>query len=139
MIKTYDLYKTAKKTAKINNLAINENTLFDFSFLDSLKEIPAAAINAIMLDAMKTVKAYNKEQIYIDMPDQFTCFKAIVKYNVHRVFNKTGKRLYNILEAAAIDFTYAERKSIYDFQYDENTINIKGNSGNFEPITDYEI
>lgn len=136
--KEYKYFKTAKKTAKENNLAIADTkTLFDFSFMDNILVLKEWEKEVIKNDAMKNVKPYNKESLYIAMYDNFTACDGIARYNVHNVYDTHGKKLYTILELAEIEHYHKECKSIYDKYYNVNKV-ICHRIYN-QPMTDIEI
>ena len=138
--KTYKLSKTAKKTAKENNLVKPEslsNTvqLFDFSLLDKMA-ISEAEKETLMNDAMKHVTGAFPDCFYGKEIDNFTTFSGIASFYVHHVYSKDGKHLYNILELAAVDHCHKTRNSIYD---DYSAEEIKAHTEYGQPLTDYEI
>lgn len=140
--KEYNLFKTAKKTAKENNLIIAENniattkTLFDFSELDNV-DIQEWEKEVIKENALKNVCTFNKESFYGAEYDIFTSCIGMALYIPYKVFEKeSGKHLYNIMQFAKINHTHSERKSLYDSW--ENT-NIEYKTLYTEPMGDIEI
>lgn len=138
--KTYKLSKTAKKTAKENNLVKSEslsNTvqLFDFSLLDAM-EVSETEKETLMNDAMKHVSSVFPDCFYSKEIDNFTTFSGMALFYIHRVYRKDGKHLYNIMELAAVDHCHKTRNSIYD---DYSVEEIKAHTEYGQPLTDYEI
>jgi len=139
--KEYNLFKSAQKTAKENNLTItkdwnNSNILFDFTLLNDMK-ITDFEKNCIINDALKHVCASNKEQFYIHEIDNFTVCEGIAYYTCHKVYNVSGKHLYNIMQLNNIKHKHGERKTVYE-QYYNVTETVK-NNGYYVPSYDYEI
>lgn len=133
MVKDYKYYKTAKKTARENNLVIadglcgnTEKRIFDFSLLDSV-DISEQEKKTIMSDAVQTVAAWQKTSLYGKIFDKFTACDGEANYYTTRVYNKTGrKRLYCIYTLVGLKHYHKERKSVYENNYDvtETTENI---------------
>lgn len=140
-VKQYDLFKTAKKTAKENNLVIAENnlatttTLFDFSELDNV-DLQDWEKEVIKADALKNVCSYNKESFYGAEYDNFMSCIGRAVYTPHKVYSKEGKHLYNIMQFIGVVHTHSERKSIYD---ERENAQIKYKSSYTMPLDDIEI
>lgn len=142
-IKQYNLFKTASKTAKANNLVIAEKKtskdtyrLFDFSELDTLYGVSNEEKEIIKKSALDHVCGAFKEGYYGKEIDNFTNCDGISKFYCHRVYSESGKLLYRIFQLVALNHSHMERKSIYDdFQCTEYEMTC----GWAEPIADYEI
>lgn len=139
--KKYKLFKTAKKTAKENNLILskdffNNNVLFDFSLLDTCYNIPDNDKKAIINSALKNVYASNKIDYYGNELDNFYNYDGMSLYNAHRVYNTHGQRLYVIMELKNLRHRMNERKSIYE---NYRCTMIEASSGTCEPLNDYEL
>lgn len=143
-IKEYKLYKTAKKTAKENNLEYvnsietgKRNILFDFSLLDNADELTDDEKQYIRDHALRYVYASNCEQFYGKEFDDFTVCDGRALYYPHKVYDEHGcERRYVIMQLAKIVHTRGTRNSVYD---DYETTEIKLDSGYTEPVSDYEV
>lgn len=143
-IKEYKLYKTAKKTAKENNLEYvdsfetgNRNILFDFSLLDSTDELMDYEKRYIKNHALRHIDAVWNEQFYGKEYDNFTYCDGRALYYPHKVYDEHGcERRYVIMQLAKIIHTRRTRNSVYD-EYDSTEIKI--DSGYTEPVSDYEV
>lgn len=143
-IKEYKLYKTAKKTAKENDLEYvdsietgKRNILFDFSLLDNTDELTDDEKQCIRDHALRYVYASNCEQFYGKEVDDFTYCDGRALYYPHKVYDEHGcERRYVIMQLAKIVYTRGTRKSVYD---DYRTTEIKLDSGYAEPVSDYEV
>lgn len=144
--KEYKLFSSVQKTAKENNLLyVNGNRmtdiklLFDFSLLETL-DISKDEIEAIKADATENCSAANRTAFVFYNADNWTVCEAIVDFNAHKIYSKkSGKLLYVIMEVKHIKYTHAERKSIYDKYYQENTKRLEEDSRTDSSIVDYEI
>ena len=122
-IKEYKLYKTAKKTAKENNLehidsfeAGKRNILFDFSLLDSTDELTDDEKQYIRDHALRYVYASNYEQFYGKEFDDFTVCDGRALYYPHKVYDEHGcERRYVIMQLAKIIHTTDIKVSRSDF------------------------
>ena len=145
-IKEYNLQKTAKKTATVNNLLFvdgngltNHKLLFDFSFLDTL-EISENEKDAIKEEAVKHCSVANRTAFIFYNADKWTVCDAIAGFNYHRVYNSnTWKLAYVILELKHVKYYHAERCSVYDKFYTENIKEFEADSKMQQPIMDLEI
>lgn len=145
-IKEYALRKTAKETAKKNNLVYvngnrmsDEKLLFDFSFLETL-DIPENEMETIKAESRCNCSATNRTAFVLYDVDNWTLCNAIVDFNVHKVYSeKSGKLLYRIMEVKHVRYTHAERKSIYDVYYTENIREFEEDSKTYSPMNDYEV
>lgn len=140
--KQYKLFKTAKKTAKENNLAIAENnlstttTLFDFSELDNIN-LQDWERELIKADALKSVCSFSKESFYSGKYNEFESCIGWAVYVTHKVFVKeSGKRLYNIMQLVKVFHTHSERNSVYEEWKNAQT---EHKSNYAEPLDDLEI
>ena len=145
-IKQYELRKTAKKTAEVNELLLVEGNamsdkkmLFDFSFLDTL-DILEDEKEAIKKEAIKNCCSVNRIAFVFYNADKWTMFHAVVDFNCHRVYNsKTWNLSYVILEVKHVISTHAERKSAYDKYYTENIKELDEDSRTEAPVNDLEV
>lgn len=142
-IKQYDLFKTASKTAKANNLVIAEKKtakdtyrLFDFSELDTLYGVSNEEKEIIKKSALDHVCSAFKEDYYGKEIDNFTYCDGISKFYCHRIYSESGKLLYRIFQLVALNHSHMERKSVYD---DFQCTKYEMTCGWAEPIADYEI
>lgn len=143
-IKEYKLYKTAKKTAKENDLEYVDsietgkgNILFDFSLLDNADELTDDEKQYIRDHALRHVCASNCEQFYGKEFDNFTVCDGKALYYPYKVYDENGcKRRYVIMQLAKITHTRGIRKNIYD---NYETTEIELDSGYTEPASDYEV
>lgn len=123
----YQLWKTAKKTATVNNLVLSDNNgiskykiLFDFSLLDSL-DIPNEENTAIKNRSVRYCSVANRTEFIIFNLDNFSLCDATVDFAAYKVYDSlTGQLLYVIMELVHIRYCHAERNSIYDDYYREN-------------------
>lgn len=141
-IKQYNLFKTAKKTARENDLTIAENniatatTLFDFSELDNM-DLPEWEKEVIKTDALKTVCAFNRESFYGAEYNDFISCSGIATFIPHKVYDRaSGRHLYNIMQLVSVYNNHTERKSIYD-DWKTTKTEYRGLYG--EPLDDLEI
>lgn len=140
-IKEYKLYKSAKKTARENNLIESESlsntkTLIDFSELENIDELTEEEKEFIKQDTIKNICAYNRELFYGKEFDVFTRCNGIAGYYIHKVYRKDGKHLYNIMQLGKIVHTHTERKSIYDSW---ESVRYEWKSKYSQPSNDYEL
>ena len=142
VVKYYELFNSAQKTATKNNLVIAENNLssgkvlFDFSALDSMI-ISDDEKEVIKEDALKNVCAFSKESFYGAEFDNFTSCIGHALYYKHAVYSeKSGKRLYVIMQLGKAKHTHSERKSVYD---EWNNVTTSYIDGYCEPMYDAEI
>ena len=140
----YSLYKTAKKTAKENNLipAVSKyyggNDLFyDFSILDNagLKEEEKAAIIAETMQH-HAVSWYDQPLPLILKVDNFTYYCGQIKTAPHRVFKADGRRLMVIIEITAAQIEKQTRHDIWSELKTVETFTAK-TAGHIDE--DYEI
>lgn len=140
-IKEYKTSKTAKKTASENNLILADaitgkiKRLFDFSLLNDII-ISDIEKEVIKEDAIKNITASNKVSFYGKLLDNFTACDGKANYYLHRVYNKDGKRLYDIYQLAKIEHCSKERKSVYD-RYNITTYEVT--DGYIMPVNDIEL
>lgn len=125
-MKEYKLFKTAKKTAKENDLVFADNQrIFDFSALDIL-DVHEEEKQVMKDVALKSVTAGSKTAYAIKKFDNFHFIDGYVDYSVYKVFADNGcKRIYCIFEAANIHHTSGKRKCVWD-EYDYKMVNNKG-------------
>ena len=125
-MKEYKLFKTAKKTARVNNLAFADNQrIFDFSALDGMG-IPEEEKSAMKDSALKMVTAGSRTAYTIKRFDNFHFIDGYVDYTINKVFTDNGyKRIYCIFEVSNVHFTSGTRKCVWD-EYDYKTIDSKG-------------
>jgi hypothetical protein len=143
-IKEYKLYKTAKKTAKENNLEYvdsietgKRNILFDFSLLNNADELTDDEKQYIRNHALRYVHVSSCEQFYGKEFDNFTTCIGRALYYPHKVYDEHGcERRYVIMQLVKIIHTRGTRNSVYD-EYDSTEIKI--DSGYTEPVSDYEV
>ena len=142
-IKEYNLHKTTKKTAIENNLVLADalpnnkiKRLFDFSLLDDITTYDWIKEN-IKDDAINNISPANKTSFVGTQYNQFSAYDGIIEYYVHRVYDKTGKRLYDIFQLAKVNIHEYERKSVYDVLRINGTI--EAGCGYNAPIDDIEI
>ena len=96
-IKEYKLYKTAKKTAKENNLEYvdsfetgKRNILFDFSLLDNTDKLTDEEKQYIREHALRNLHASDCEQFYGKEFDDFTVCNGRALYYPHKVYDEHG-------------------------------------------------
>lgn len=122
----YTFYKTAKKTAKENNLVLcdgifnNSKRLFDFSLLEKI-EISEREKEVIKNFAMKTVSTSSKESFYGLKFDNFSACDGIARYYIQRVW--TSKLVYIICTLSDLVHYSKTRVHSYD-NYNIETIKI---------------
>ena len=143
VVKKYEIYKTAKKTATENGLFLVDGIiytkvkrLFDFSLLDG-SAINENEIRVLKDNALKYVSASNKSAYYGSELDAFTACDGIADFYMHRIYSKDGKHLYDIFQLAKVNHRSMERKSIYDKFYNVKKLEIS--DGYRQPMFDYEI
>ena len=142
-VKQYSLYKTAKKTAKENNLVIAENSvgqnkkrLFDFSDIDNNHALRPEEKDCIKRSAMEHISPWEKTDFYGMQIDNFSYFNGVTTFIMHRVYKKDGTHLYNIFQAVANNHHRYERKCTWD-EYRHSGAEMM--TGWNAPIYDYEI
>lgn len=116
-IKEYKLYKTAKKTAKENNLEYvdsfetgKRNILFDFSLLDNTDKLTNEEKQYIREHALRNLHASDCEQFYGKEFDNFTVCNGRALYYPHKVYDEHGcERRYVIMQLAKIIHAKAAR------------------------------
>lgn len=130
MANTY--YKTAKKTAKENNWTMADGyagsrtkRIFDFSLLDTM-DVPAEDKECIIQNALRNVYAANRLSLY-SCPNTFDSCSGSAAYANQAVYDRTGKRLYNVLHLIGVTHTHGTRKTVYE-EYDCVTTETKDNS-----------
>lgn len=118
MASTY--HKTASNTAKANGWTLVDGyagsklkRIFDFSLLDAL-DVPEEDKEAVRRDALKNVYPGCRESFYMEQHDNFTACMGFGNYIPQAVYNKAGKRLYDILHLVSIKHVAQTRKSVYD-------------------------
>lgn len=148
----YNLFKTAKKTAKENNLQFvdgnrmtDQKLLFDFSNLDGL-DIPDYEKEVIKEECMQHCACGTSTAFVMYNKDNFETLHVIADFVYNGVFNeKTGKLLYRIFELKKIKYFHGERTTVYNQYFNENVTefetefrtNLKPNS--FYDSNDIEI
>lgn len=142
MKKEYNLLKSPTKTAKENNLILtknqfNKNVLYDFSLLDTTKQITDKEKEYIKTNAIGYISASQKEQMYTYSFNPFAMVDGIAYYNCIAIYNTDGKRLYTIMQLKAIKHTSGKRQSVYDKYYDTTETILK--NGYSEPYKEIEI
>lgn len=116
---SYNLTKTMKKSAKLNNLAVHKrelNTLLDLSLVDNIDiDYPVfddfweQVKDVISTDAFP----YESNVIAMFKPNKHDWAEVRAVYNRHYVFSeKTGKILYRILEVIAVKVTYVAHETL---------------------------
>lgn len=140
-VKTYDLYKTAKKTALKNNLVFSEkygyekDLLFDFSELDFI-DISETEKEIIKKSALKNLAKHDRFDYYHSDVENFTFCNGISMFYKHRVYTTSGKQLYVILQLYSLNHNSNNRESVYD---EWKTTETTYKSIYTEPIDDIEI
>lgn len=138
-IKHYNCFKTAKKTAKENGLVIsplNNKILFDFSLLEQIEDLDAREI--IMQDSFRDCggpTTINREAFY-GKCDTFCSYSGIATFYNHRIFAKSGRKAYNIMELANIKHNKGTRECQWD-AFD--VVSTEYDSGTTSPMMDVEL
>lgn len=140
--KEYKLYKTAKKTAKENNIIIStkdNKILFDYTELNKnleLSEIEKQHIKEKSLEFLSIKNFYEYECFYGCNYDNFTAFDGIAIFYCYRIYDIHGKLRYKIYQFVGLIHNKYNRNSIYD-----NFINSKVITAPIYkiPINDIEI
>ena len=140
-IKTYDLYKTVKKTMKENNLFLcnyGNNVLLDADILADIN-LNSDHRNAIIKNIQKLHIFHDTMGVFILRFDKWTAFEIRATFANHFIYNeKTGKRLYVISEITNCKVTTMRRESIYQARYDDITEQIR-KTDHAAPLNDIEI
>lgn len=144
-MKEYTYYKTAKKTAKENNLYFDEKEkrLFDIESLlnvlnelDIEEDVKKDIYNRIQSDIIKQL-FLTDTYLFIHV-DKWYCVNISMNFDVIHIYNKNnGNLLYKIATIKNIILNYGERSSIYGDEYNRNNINIK--KGRFTPYQRIDI
>lgn len=123
MIKQYNLFKTAKKTAKENGLTTavsrytaTDNLYYDFSLLDTIQGLSADDREAIEADTMNhhAVSWYSQPMPTIILQDNFTHFIGQIQTAPHRIYKKDGRRIMVIIEITGVKIEKQRRTSVYN-------------------------
>lgn len=115
----YQYFKTAKKTAKENNLfffigASGNKDLFDFSLLDTM-EIPEEEKDVVKEHALKNVSVASRESWYGKQFDSFHICNGNALYHAKRIYSSaTGKLLYRIFILVKIKHVSGTRNNIWE-------------------------
>lgn len=124
-MRKYELFKTAKKTAKENGLVYADNQrIFDFSKLEDL-EIPEEEKQEMKEVAIKTVTVSFNTAYCIKRFNNFHFVDGYVDYSVYKVYDNHGKQLYCIFEVTNIHHVSCHRKCVWD-EYEYKTIDKDG-------------
>ncbi len=137
-IKKYDLFKTLKKTAKVNGLEISpddNSRLFDFTLLNGL-DMTDREKEALENDALKYVRASNPESFYGKEWNDFEWCSGAAIYYRHRVFGTDGKHKYTIFQLAKLRHYRFERNSTWEEAKCET---VEAKCEYVAPLDDYEI
>lgn len=130
MANTY--FKTAAKTAKENGWTLADSLcgdkikrIFDFALLDTI-DVPAEDKETIRRDALKNVYAANRISLYSYVHTFVSCSGSAI-YKNQAVYDRSGKRLYNVLHLVSVTHTHGVRKTVWD-EYDNVMTETKDNS-----------
>lgn len=140
----YNLFKTAKKTAKENNLTLavskyhtGDYLYYDLSLLDSLGLDPTD-LETLKADIMNyhAVSWYDQPLPTICALNRFSGLCGQIKTAAHRVYRADGKRIMVIVEIIAAHIEKQSRRDIWSDYKIEATYEGK-TAGYIEE--DYEI
>ena len=140
----YNLYKTAKKTAKENNLTAavskyhaGDYLYYDLSLLDSLGLDPAD-LDALKADVMNyhAVSWYDQPLPTLCALDRFSGLYGQIKTAAHRVYRADGKRIMVIVEIIAAHIEKQSRKDVWS-EYKTTAVYEGKTAGHIEE--DYEL
>lgn len=140
----YNLFKTAKKTAKENNLieAVSRyydgnNLFYDFSLFEELK-MSDDEKQAIISDTMEhhAISWYSQPLPTICNLDRFTGFYGQITTAAHRVYKSDGRRIMVIIEIIAVNLEKQSRRDVWSEYKTEATYTAKRSGFIGE---DYEI
>lgn len=138
--KTYNFFKTGKKTASENDLGLstyNKGVLFDFELIENDLTLTEAEKDLIKADALRYVMASSKTLYYGKQFNKFDSCDGIADFYCHKVYNgKTGKRLYVIMQLTKLNHTRLSRTSVYD---NHTPVKIEATSGYYPPTLDIEL
>lgn len=141
----YTLYKTAKKTAKENNLipAVSKyysgtDLFYDFSILDDTGLQPDEK-DAIIAETMNhhAVSWYEQPLPLLMSTDNFTHYAGQIRTAPHRVYKKDGRRVMVIIEITAAKIEKQCRRDIWS-EYQTTETYTARTAGHIDTI-DYEI
>lgn len=142
-IKEYNLHKTVKKTATENNLILADalinnkvKRLFDFSLLNDIPTYDWIKEN-IQEDAINNISPANKTSFIGTQYNHYLAYDGVAEYYVHRVYDKTGKRLYDIFQLAKVNIHEYKRQEIYGKLQSEGIL--EAGCGYYPPMDDIEI
>lgn len=136
---TYKYFKTAKKTAKENNLIISIGTsgnkdLFDFSLLDTM-EISEEEKDVVKEYALKYASVAFRESWYGKQFNPFHVCSGNALYHVKRIYSSnTGKLLYRIFILAKIKHISGTRNNVWEEYYKNKEY--KADNGYCDPYYD---
>ena len=117
----YNLYKTAKKTAKVNGLTAavskyhtGDYLYYDLSLLDSLGLDPAD-LEALKADIMNyhAVSWYDQPLPTMCALDRFSGLYGQIKTAAHRVYRADGRRIMVIVEIIAAHIEKQSRRDVW--------------------------
>ena len=123
MRKEYTIFKTKKKTVKVNNLTESPraDVFYDFSILDELK------INNDILSKIKTqlMEYHTAGASWVNQPlpfsiqnGEFQSYACDIATGFTKVFKATGERLMVIVTVTSASIEKWHRQSIYDRYYE---------------------
>ena len=135
----YEIYKTARKTAKFNNILFSE----DIKACVDLSLLAEADIDTFIYDdILKHIKYLNSADSYMYFGKEvnaFYYFDGIIKFYPLRIYDKDMcKRKYVIFIAQKAQITKVKRMSIYT-EWERQQIQVeKIMSGYEEEVAVYE-
>lgn len=140
MIREYRLFKTAKKTAKENNLVsvqYGTNILADVSILADIPIDPDHR-DTIIQNIQKYHIFHDRMAVFIVLYDKFTDYEIRATFANHNVYDaKTGKKLYTIAQITNVKVTQIAYRNIWK---DDRTITEYIQKTQYqEPALDIEI
>ena len=140
MVKEHKCFKTAKKTAKENNLfPVNygTNILLDASILTDIN-LDSDCRDAIVENIQKYHIFHDRMAVFIVLYNKFITFEVRATFANHNVYdNKTGKKLYTIAQITNVKVTEIKYTSIW--KDDQKVIEQIKKTSFHEPGIDIEI
>ena len=142
MVREYQLFKTAKKTARVNGLMDTEHgdVYYDISILDEFKAIPSEIRERIAKDIIRyNVCSWFEQPIPIATQEsQFAWWHTWCNTSIQRVFKSDGRRIIVIISVNKIHIEKWARHSVWEKynqkeeEYDADTHYVCGDMRDIE-------
>ncbi len=121
MQKEYNLFPTAKKTAKANNLTEctgyrSGEVFYDFSLFDKVESLDEEDRRLLENDLMEhhSISWYDKPMPTIIIANDFVHLVGQVDTAYQKIYNRQGKRIMIIVEVTRLHIEKKVRKHLYE-------------------------